>query len=184
MYAMAPPRPSELQRCRVRLIAEPAAAAEARRQVRAVIRAWDAPVDPSTAALLTSELVANAIMHEAGRTITLAISCSRGQLRVEVHDTSSSVPVQEDAPTDAETGRGLMLVAALSSQWGYYHTLAGKAVYFTIAFQPELAGGRWCPQRGSRVAAVNRDPSDGSPPPLDSAATPALRSSRHQAAKG
>jgi anti-sigma regulatory factor (Ser/Thr protein kinase) len=185
MYAMAPPRPSELQRCRVRLIAGPAAAAEARRQVRAVICAWDAPVDPCTAVLLTSELVTNAIMHEAGETITLAITCSRGQLRIEVHDTSCSVPVQEDVPADAETGRGLMLVAALSAQWGYYRTLAGKAVYFTLAFQPELAGGgRWDLQGGSHVAAVNRDPSDGSPPPLGCPSASALRSSRHQAAQG
>jgi hypothetical protein len=58
--------------------------------------------------------------------------------------------VREDAPAGAETGRGLMLVAALSSHWGYYHTLGGKAVYFTLAFEPELAGdGRWCPQEGS-----------------------------------
>jgi anti-sigma regulatory factor (Ser/Thr protein kinase) len=185
MYAMAPTRPSELQRCRVRLIARPAAAAEARGQVRAVICTWDVPVDPATAALLTSELVTNAIMHEGGGAITLAISCCHGQLRVEVHDTSPSPPVREDVPADAETGRGLMLVAALSAQWGYCRTLAGKAVYFTLDFQPELAGaGRWGPQPGSRVAAVNRDPSDGSPPPLDRTATAAPRSPRHEAAQG
>jgi len=176
MYAMAPTRPSELQRCRVRLIARPAAAAEARSQVRAVICSWDVPVDPGNAALLTSELVTNAIMHEAG---------SRGQLRIEVHDTSPALPVPEEVPADAETGRGLMLVAALSAQWGYCRTLEGKAVYFTLDFQPELAGtGRWHPNGGSHVAAVNRDPSAGSPPPHDAAATAALRSPRHDTAQG
>ena len=140
MNAMAPTRPTELQACRVRLATGPAAAAEARSRVRAAIGAWDVPVDPGVAALLASELVTNAIRHEAGGTITLAISCSFGQLRVDVHDTSRSLPVLMDAPADAETGRGLMLVATLSAGWGVYQTSAGKAVYFTLAFQPDLAG--------------------------------------------
>ena len=101
----------------------------------------------SVAVLLTSELVTNAIRHEPGETVTLAITCSCGQLRVDVHDTSCSLPVLVDAPADAETGRGLMLVATLSAEWGVYRTPAGKAVYFTLAFQPELAeGGERGPQ--------------------------------------
>ena len=32
-----------------------------------------------------------------------------------------------------------MLVASLSSSWGYYRTQTGKAVYFTLAFQDGLA---------------------------------------------
>jgi hypothetical protein len=33
-----------------------------------------------------------------------------------------------------------MLVDTLSDEWGSYRTPAGKAVYFTLAFQPGLAG--------------------------------------------
>jgi hypothetical protein len=44
-----------------------------------------------------------------------------------------------DGPPDAETGRGLVLVASLSSSWGYYRTAAGKAVYFTLACRNGLA---------------------------------------------
>ena len=147
MNAMAPIRPTELHGCRVRLATGPAAAAEARRQVRAAICAWDVPVDPGVAVLLTSELVTNAVRHEPGETVTLAVTCSRGELRVDVHDTSCSLPVLVDAPADAEAGRGLMLVATLSADWGVYRTPAGKAVYFTLAFQPELAqGGERGPQ--------------------------------------
>src|SRR5439155_11912634 len=69
MNAMALTRPTELQVCRVRLTASPAAAGEARGQVRAAIRAWEIPVDPDIAVLLTSELVTNAISHETGTTI-------------------------------------------------------------------------------------------------------------------
>jgi anti-sigma regulatory factor (Ser/Thr protein kinase) len=132
MNAMAPPRPTELHGCQVRLTAGPVAAGEARSQVRA---------DADVAVLLTSELVTNAITHQAGRSsITLAVTCSPGQLRIDVHDTSRDRPVLAAAPVDAETGRGLMLVATLSDEWGSYRTPAGKAVYFTLAFQPGLAG--------------------------------------------
>jgi anti-sigma regulatory factor (Ser/Thr protein kinase) len=141
MNAMAPPRPAELQLRRVPLPAGPAAAGEARSQVRTAIRSWDLPVDTDIAVLLTSELVTNAIRQEGGKTVTLSIDCSRDQLRVDVHDASRSLPVMEDTVADAETGRGLMLVSALSDEWGFYSTPAGKAVYFTLAFQPGLSPG-------------------------------------------
>jgi anti-sigma regulatory factor (Ser/Thr protein kinase) len=138
MNAMAPPRPTERHRSRVCLAAGPAAAAQARREVRAALGRWAASVDPDIAVLLTSELVTNAIRHEAGETVTLAVSCSRGQLRVDVHDTCCSWPEAVDACADAETGRGLMLVATLSADWGFYRTPAGKAVYFTLDFETDL----------------------------------------------
>ena len=140
MNVIAPTRPAELHACRVRLTAGPAAAAEARGRVLAAIRDWETPVDPDIAVLLASELVTNAIGHEAGKTIVLAITCSFDQLRVDVHDTSRMLPVLVNAPVDAEAGRGLMLVATLSATWGIYRTPAGKAVYFTLAFEPGLAG--------------------------------------------
>jgi anti-sigma regulatory factor (Ser/Thr protein kinase) len=150
MNAMAPTRPTELRQRRVRLATGPAAAAEARGQVRAAICAWDIPVDPDVAVLLVSELVTNAVRHEVSRTVMLAINFSRDQLRIEVHDTSCFMPVLVDSPADAETGRGLMLVATLSAEWGFYRTPAGKAVYFTLALQPARA------QAGSRAARSSR----------------------------
>jgi anti-sigma regulatory factor (Ser/Thr protein kinase) len=134
MNTIAPIRPTVQRPRRIALAAGPAAPAEARRQVRAAIDAWDVPVDPEVAVLLTSELVTNAIRHEPGETVLLSITCVCGQLRVDVRDTSCSVPVPADAPPDAEAGRGLMLVASLSADWGYRRTPAGKAVYFTLAF--------------------------------------------------
>jgi anti-sigma regulatory factor (Ser/Thr protein kinase) len=141
MIVMAPARPSELHGCRVRLTAGPAAAGEARRHVREAISAWDLPVDPDVAVLLTSELVTNALGHEVTGIVMLAITCSCGQLRVDVHDTSRALPMLVDAPVDAETGRGLMLVSTLSAEWGFYRTPAGKAVYFALAFEPDVAEG-------------------------------------------
>jgi anti-sigma regulatory factor (Ser/Thr protein kinase) len=138
MNIMAPTRPTVLHRHRVPLTAGPAAAAEARGQVRAAICTWDVPVDPDVAILLTSELVTNAIRHEAGETVVLDVTSSGDELRVDVHDTSCCLPMPGDAPVDAETGRGLMLVNTLSTEWGSYRTPAGKAVYFTLAYQDDL----------------------------------------------
>ena len=113
-----------------------AAVAEARTQVRAIVHAWQVPVDAYVAALLTSELVTNAVRNEADPTVMLDVTCSAARLRVDVHDTSRSVPAVTGAPADAETGRGLTLVATLADDWGFYPTHWGKAVYFTLAFQP------------------------------------------------
>ena len=134
MNAIVATPPTELQQCRLRLATGPAAAGEARSQVRAVIRDWGVPVDPEVAVLLTSELVTNAIACETAETITLGVRCFRGGLRVDVYDTSHAFPVVTVAPCDAETGRGLLLVATLANEWGFYRTPAGKAVYFTLPF--------------------------------------------------
>jgi anti-sigma regulatory factor (Ser/Thr protein kinase) len=158
MNTRAPIRPSQLHSRRVRLTAGPAAAAEARSQVRAAIRAWDVPIDPDVALLLTSELVTNAIRHEAGEIITLFVTCCYGHLRVDVHDTSPFFPVRADASADDETGRGLMLVDSLSDKWGCDRTPAGKAVYFTLEFRPDLGRGRPTrPAVGVRTGAVSRE---------------------------
>src|SRR6185369_7010329 len=131
---MAPTRPALRRTRRILLATGPKAAARARRHVRAALYAWDVPVEPTIAALLTSELVTNAIRYEAGETVMLVISCARGRFRVDVHDTSCFVPIPVNGPADAEAGRGLMLVSSLSSQWGFYPTPAGKAVYFTLVY--------------------------------------------------
>ena len=136
MNVMAPTRPTELYQRRVRLTRKPAAAAEARGQVRVAIRDWKIPVDPDIAILLASDLITNAIMHGAGATITVAIRCSRGHLRIDVYDQSRSRPPGMDLPAGTDTGRGLVLVAALSTEWGSFRTPAGKAMYFTLAFPP------------------------------------------------
>jgi anti-sigma regulatory factor (Ser/Thr protein kinase) len=174
MNAIAPTRPIELQLRRVPLTAGPAAAAEARSQVRAAISTWDVPVDPNAAALLTSELVTNAITYEAGETVVLAITCSCCRLRVDVFDSSRSLPVLANAPADAETGRGLVLVATLSDDWGFYRTPAGKAVYFTLAFEP----------RGDRREDGEPHAPGDSPSSPNPGAVPAPRSPRTDGTQG
>ena len=123
---IAPPRPTEIPGLPVRLTAGPAAVAEARRQVRAALDLWRAPVDPDIAVLLASDLVTNAIRRHLGGTITLGVRCGPGGLRVDVH---GSVDVH------GAIGPDLILVRTLSDEWGCYPTPAGQAVYFTLACQ-------------------------------------------------
>ena len=140
MTTIAPPRPTELPGLPVRLTAGPATVAEARRQVRAALDLWRAPVDPDVAVLLTSDLVTSAILHGDGKNVTVAMRCSSGRLRVDVYDTARSLPMTLE-PAEMETGSGLVLMSTLASDWGYFRTPAGKAVYFTLDFNEELPPG-------------------------------------------
>jgi len=136
MTKTAPTRPPAQLSLSVSLAATPAAAAQARRHVQAAIESWDVAADSYTAALLTSELVTNAIRHAASP-VRLFVTCSCDHLRVYVHDSSAEWPTPMDTSADAEDGRGLMLVASLSADWGCYRTSAGKAVYFTLALETD-----------------------------------------------
>ena len=86
-----------------------------------------------TAILLTSELVTNALTHGESP-VTVAVSWSVEQLRVEVHDRSRYLPAPWPVriAVDDEAGRGLLLVDTLATDWGFYRTPGGKAVYFTL----------------------------------------------------
>jgi anti-sigma regulatory factor (Ser/Thr protein kinase) len=126
-------RPATPRKLRITLTAGHAVEA-ARNEVRAAIRTWGVPVDPAVAVLLTSELVSNALRHEAGRAIELVVSCALGQLQVDVYDTSPTTVLQVDAPAGTQTGAGLMLLGSLASSWGYSQTPTGRAGYFALLF--------------------------------------------------
>ncbi|HEX4091375.1 MAG TPA: ATP-binding protein [Trebonia sp.] len=137
----------------VRLAPKLSAVAAARAEVEAAICAWCVAVDSDVAVLLTSELVTNAVTHAAaGRNgkptrrggaaeaVLLVIAADDAGLRVDVHDGSGDLPVLADCPAeaDAETGRGLLLVTSLSSEWGFHRTPGGKVVYFTLQAQADV----------------------------------------------
>ena len=145
--------PAGLRAQHVPLTTGRAAVAEARTQVRGIVRAWQVPVDAYVAALLTSELVTNAVTHATanpngkaaergmtGESVLLVIAADDAALRVDVHDGSDDLPIVSGyvAEADAETGRGLLLVTSLSAEWGFYRTAGGKAVYFTLEVPPDV----------------------------------------------
>ncbi|MFC7637995.1 ATP-binding protein [Streptomyces thermogriseus] len=83
------------------------------------LRAWELPVE--TASHIVAELAANAVTHGRvpGRSFRLTLYVVGGTLRIEVTDTRSDRrPEPREPGTDAESGRGLLLVEALADRWG------------------------------------------------------------------
>jgi anti-sigma regulatory factor (Ser/Thr protein kinase) len=85
-----------------------------------------------TVEILTSELVTNAVLH-ARSTLTLHVQATARSIRVTVEDATFRVPEPRDAADLAEGGRGLLLVGALASSWGWNRTSTGKAVWFEVS---------------------------------------------------
>jgi anti-sigma regulatory factor (Ser/Thr protein kinase) len=86
-----------------------------------------------SAELLVSELVANAVQHaETG--LVLHIQMSAAGVRVTVEDASgdSPSPAAEASPDTDERGRGLQIVNALASSWGWDRLPTGKRVWFEL----------------------------------------------------
>jgi anti-sigma regulatory factor (Ser/Thr protein kinase) len=84
-----------------------------------------------TACLLTSELVANAVVH-AGAAVELVVDLDRARLAVEVIDASSQAPQPVEAELLATSGRGLAMVAHLADAWGVTRVVPGKSVWFSL----------------------------------------------------
>jgi len=107
--------------------------ATVRHYVEAARLTLDARVDPDVVAVLTSELVTNAVALGAGE-VTVTVRCADGgRLRVEVQDYGYGMPeVAHPAPWDPGGGRGLMIVEELSASWGVQQFLPGKIVWFEL----------------------------------------------------
>jgi anti-sigma regulatory factor (Ser/Thr protein kinase) len=111
----------------------PSSAKVARDFAVSVLRTWGLPELLPDVSIVVSELVTNAVRHGLRGTaasplsppwpdipapIRLSILLQGPRLRCEVVDPSDVMPVRLDADEDAEIGRGLHLVAALSWEWG------------------------------------------------------------------
>ncbi|MDQ6726204.1 MAG: ATP-binding protein [Actinomycetota bacterium] len=109
----------------------PASAGVARRFVDAALA--DPELFPilDAAALLVSELVANAVLH-SGTPLDVVVAVDGLRVRVEVHDGSPRMPVRKNYSTMSGTGRGLVLVDRMSSRWGADSTPTGKVVWFEL----------------------------------------------------
>lgn len=129
---------------RLDLVTSPSSPFWARRHVVTTLTLWNAESLIQTANVLASELVTNAVTFSAGggtgpgiagvRQISLTLQLLGGELVIEVWDGDPRPPVlvgEEDR--DAERGRGLVLVEALSKDWGYeLLPSGGKVVYCVI----------------------------------------------------
>src|SRR5436305_4313239 len=69
------------------------------------------------AELVVAELVTNAILH-GSPPVTLRVQLGDDGVRIEVEDSGRQRPMAMRGGVDAMTGRGLNLVACLSTEWG------------------------------------------------------------------
>lgn len=83
-------------------------------------------------ALLVSEVATNAVVHGAGE-VQVRVLLVADRLRVEVSDEAEGVPTPRRSDLEAEGGRGLALVEALSTSWGVAASATGKTVWFELA---------------------------------------------------
>ena len=112
------------------------------------------------AELMLSELVTNAVRHQRDGKIEITALLRGSALRVSVTDDSREVPVPRssgageepstagDAPstageapsTAAANGRGLLLIEALATRWGWAPLENGKVVWFEAVCRCQVIG--------------------------------------------
>ncbi|WP_345052925.1 ATP-binding protein [Streptomyces rameus] len=109
---------------------EAASVPVARRLVRHTLADWRLPALVDTAELVIAELSANAVQHARHSVFRVTVQrYPADRVRVAVIDKSTAVPALRPLDDEAEGGRGLALVAALSCQWGTDLLGWGKRVW-------------------------------------------------------
>jgi anti-sigma regulatory factor (Ser/Thr protein kinase) len=89
------------------------------------------------AALLVSELFGNSVRHSGsgakGETVTVAVRAADGVVRVEVTDRGGrGMPQLRPCGSEAESGRGLRLVAELAASWGWWRRGGRTVTWFEL----------------------------------------------------
>jgi anti-sigma regulatory factor (Ser/Thr protein kinase) len=116
----------------LRLAPLPGASAAARRLVTRACTDWELPDLVADAALVASELVANAVEHACTEVLVL-IRRESGGVRIEVCDDDSGMPcMPEHDGVLHRRGRGMRLVETVSRSWGAEPTATGKVVWATL----------------------------------------------------
>ncbi|MHB8246896.1 MAG: ATP-binding protein [Acidimicrobiales bacterium] len=109
----------------------PASVGRARRWLSHQLDEWGLDDLDYDASVVLSELVTNAILH--ARTEIELKATHADVLRLEVCDSSATLPIPRGHAATTTTGRGLHLVAALASSWGYEPHGGGKTVWAEFA---------------------------------------------------
>jgi anti-sigma regulatory factor (Ser/Thr protein kinase) len=114
----------------------PDAISRARKRISDVLAEWGFSSLVDDVVLVASELTANAAksaqVHGKTDPIRLWLLANSTRVAILVSDPGAGIPQVCVAAADDESGRGLMIVEALSAQWGWDHSSApseGKVVW-------------------------------------------------------
>lgn len=114
----------------------PGAVPSARLHARQLMWEWGLADASDDVELLTSELVTNAVQASRrlgqGSAVRLWLRSDALRVLILVWDASPQPPVRVNPGGDAESGRGLLLVEAISDRWDWYATQepdGGKIVW-------------------------------------------------------
>jgi anti-sigma regulatory factor (Ser/Thr protein kinase) len=126
----------------------PTAVPCARLHSRQMAREWELEALIEGLELIVSELVTNAVRatdglvgsHYEGRwepgvpPVRLWLCSDSKRVIVHVWDANRQLPVRQEVEPEAESGRGLLLVEALSAEWGAYQPegCSGKVVWAVV----------------------------------------------------
>jgi anti-sigma regulatory factor (Ser/Thr protein kinase) len=112
------------------LRSEAASVPAARRFVASMLNSWESEDDEEVVALLTSEMVSNAVRHAVGDVTVEVMLVTPEELRVGTWDQSPELPVVRHARPDVVGGHGLQIVEALAQRWGVERCPDHKIVWF------------------------------------------------------
>lgn len=126
---------TERRACRLPLAPHPIAAEQARIFLRLVCAGWELGAAIDDLLLVATELVANAI--KADGVFELAVSRQAGSVLVEVWDISEAVPDRRCGSVDRVDGRGLLLVEAMSADWGWRPEERGGKTVWSVLQTPD-----------------------------------------------
>ncbi|MFD9733545.1 ATP-binding protein [Umezawaea sp. NPDC059074] len=111
------------------LPAESGSCSRARRLVDEAVTNWGLPEEfADDAALVVTELVSNGADHAEGP-LRLTVTRTENGVRIEVHDRSGAMPVVRPVSPESPRGRGMIIVNALSAEWGVAPDADGKTVW-------------------------------------------------------
>lgn len=98
--------------------------------------------DQQVLALLTTEVVSNAVRHgPADAEVEVEAARERGQFVVRVVDRSTELPVLRRQPVEAVGGRGVQIIDHLATDWGVERCRGGKIVWFRVRPGRTIRGG-------------------------------------------
>lgn len=130
-----------MSEARLVLPSRPSSAGQARNWLASLLEPWQNETSRTSALLLMSEIVTNAIRHAHGRSVHVAVALAEGHLMARVHDDSFDRPIRRHAGESG--GWGLRLLDVLAARWGVdQHDGDGKTVWFEIDDAALLGPGR------------------------------------------